>query len=245
MIAIIVDALRAVPRAGRRGRPRSASTAGARCGRSASGRRGRRSSPPPCWPPPARWARRSCSRWSSGSVGLRAQPARRPDLLLRAGAAAGGDDRRQRRGPVGEAVRPDDLRLRGGPPGLQRLPLVRRLVRPPDDCASTRCRPDEPEHATRTRRRKRLRRPPPALRVQRSPRERRTPGAAATGSASLLSWVVGHPLCVIAGGDRRSTCSSKGFSTSASTLFTTHPLPSLDQSAAGRLPGPDHRHVHR
>ena len=64
MIAIVVDALRAVPPAWTEGAARSGSTAGGPCGRSASGRRGRRSSPRPSSPRRGLSARRSCSRWS-------------------------------------------------------------------------------------------------------------------------------------------------------------------------------------
>ena len=70
----------------------------------------------------------------SGSVGLRAQPARRPHLLLRAGAAARGDDRRQRRGPLGRAVRPDDLRVRGGAARLERRSSRSAAGRPSSRC---------------------------------------------------------------------------------------------------------------
>ena len=67
---------------GRRAPSRSASTAGARCGRSASARRGRRSSPPPCSPAPARWARRSCCRWSRARCGFSPNPFDGPRLFL-------------------------------------------------------------------------------------------------------------------------------------------------------------------
>ena len=67
MIAIVVDALRAGPEAvDRGGRVPWGSTASAPCGRSASGRRGPRSSRPPFSPRRGRSARRSCSRWSPG-----------------------------------------------------------------------------------------------------------------------------------------------------------------------------------
>jgi phosphate transport system permease protein len=69
MIAIISDALYAVPRS------RWASTAGARSGRCRCARCARRSSRARCWRPPARSARRSCSRWSPGR---RASPRTRP-----------------------------------------------------------------------------------------------------------------------------------------------------------------------
>ena len=72
MIAIIVDALRAVPGSWTEG----ALALGVNRWRvdlddRASARPGRRSSPPACSPRRARWARRSCSRWS------RARPASR------------------------------------------------------------------------------------------------------------------------------------------------------------------------
>ena len=102
MIAIIVDALRAVPRLVDGGRARrSASTAGARCGRSPCARRGPAIVAAAVLATARALGEAIMLSMVSGLGRLRAQPARRPHLLLRAGAAAGGDDRRQRRGPVG------------------------------------------------------------------------------------------------------------------------------------------------
>ena len=57
---------------------RWASTAGGPSGRSPSGPPARRSSPAPCWRPPARSARRSCSRWSRArSASRRTRPTAR------------------------------------------------------------------------------------------------------------------------------------------------------------------------
>ena len=65
----------------------------------------------------------------SGSVGFAPNPLDGVTFFFEPARTAGGDDRRQRRGPLGRAVRPDDLRLRRGPAGLQLLPLLRRLGR--------------------------------------------------------------------------------------------------------------------
>ena len=75
MIAIISDALYAVPRSWREGALALGVTAGARSGRCRCARSARRSSRAPCSRPPARSARRSCSRWSRGR---RASPPTRP-----------------------------------------------------------------------------------------------------------------------------------------------------------------------
>ncbi len=172
MVAIIVDALRAVPRRGSRAPPRSASTAGAGRGRSGCAPRARRSSPPPCSPPPARSARRSCSRWSRARSAS-PQPARRPHVLPRADPAARRDDRRQRRGPLGRAVRADDLRLRRGPARLEHVPLVRGLGR---QAAPAQVRGDAPDAVYGHRRCRRG----GAVRAPRAPRR----GGRPTGSGS-------------------------------------------------------------
>ena len=118
----------------------------------------------------------------SGSVGLRAQPARRAHLLLRAGAAAGGDDRRQLRGALGRAVRPDDLRVR-------RVLLVSASCsRSPAGPPSSRCKYGmrgvmavaAPPSARARRRGRRARR-----HVVRTWRW-------STGSAFALCWAAGH-----------------------------------------------------
>ena len=97
MIAIIVDALRAVPtggggRAGARRQPLARDLDDLRARRAARDhRRGRARH---C----AGAGRGDHALDGLGLGGLRAQPARRPDLHLRAAAHAGGDDRRGRRG---------------------------------------------------------------------------------------------------------------------------------------------------
>ncbi len=96
MIAISVDALlRGPARAGRRAPSRSASTAGARCGRSRCARRARRSSPAPCSRPPARSARRSCSRWSRAARSSRPTRSTASTFVFEPMRAARRDDRRR------------------------------------------------------------------------------------------------------------------------------------------------------
>ncbi len=170
---------------------------------------------------------------------VRPEPARRTHLLRRAGAAAGGDDRRQRRGPLGEAVRADDLRLRGGPARLERVPLVRRLVRAPDPSASTRSRRDEHLHAdTATTCRPRA----PAGRRSGERSATRNPGAERDriGVAARLDRG-DRPLR-----DRRqrssSTWPSGASSTSTSARCFSHPVAGLDQSKTGGFLDPDDRH---
>ena len=159
---------------GRRGARRQP-LPGAADGRAAD-RPGRRSSPPRCSPRRGPWARRSCSRWS------RARSASRP---TRSTASPSSSSRPaplaativdNADGPLGQAVRADDLRLRGDPARLQRLPLLRRLGGPPARCANTRWRPMS-AHGTTAR----PRRSPRSRRAPTAPRRR---GAAATGSAS-------------------------------------------------------------
>ena len=98
MIAIIVDALSLGPaRAGRRARPRSESTAGARCGPSAvrAARPAIVAAAVLAYGPRA--GRGDHALDGLGLQRLRAQPARRRHLLLRAAAPACRDDRRRRR----------------------------------------------------------------------------------------------------------------------------------------------------
>ncbi len=65
----------------------------------------------------------------TGSVGLRAEPARRPHLLLRAGQTACLEIVDNAEGLSVKPFGADPLRVRRDPPDLQRLPLLRRLVR--------------------------------------------------------------------------------------------------------------------
>ena len=60
----------------------------------------------------------------SGSHGFAPNPLDGVTFLFEPAPTARGGDRRQRRGALGPALRPDDLRLRRGPAGLQRLPLA-------------------------------------------------------------------------------------------------------------------------
>ena len=134
MVAIVVDALRSVPRGVDRGGRRAGrqSLAGAVDDRRPGGAPGDR--------------RRRGARHGAGAgrgdhaldgLGLgrlRAEPARRRHLLPRAGPPAGRDDRRQRRGPLGDTVRADDLRIRGGAAGLDAFLsfagwYIRRMIR--------------------------------------------------------------------------------------------------------------------
>ena len=63
----------------------------------------------------------------SGGVAFAPNPARRRDLRVRAGAAAGGRDRAERRGRERGAVRPHAVRVRRGHPRVERDALVHGL----------------------------------------------------------------------------------------------------------------------
>ena len=124
---------RAARRAARRGpraRWRSASTAGACCGRSRCAPRG---------PAIVAGAVLALARalgeaimlaMVSGGVIFAPNPIDGADVRLRADAAAGGRDRAGRRGHLGQALRGDAVRVRRGDPGLERRPLDHRLGRP-------------------------------------------------------------------------------------------------------------------
>ena len=64
IVAIVASALESVPRSWTEGSAALGSTAGARLGACRCALCDPRLSRPPCSPPRARWARRSCSRWS-------------------------------------------------------------------------------------------------------------------------------------------------------------------------------------
>ena len=171
----------------------------------------------------------------SGSVGFAPEPARRPDLRLRAAPPAGGDDRRRRRGrsrvqPFG----PDDLRVRRGAAVLELRPLARRLggqaaaeeVRDPRLMAAAATPRAAPARAER--------------RVDESLRTWRWSDRLA------LRAVLGRRASRCARSPARSSLYMAGQGPAvpaASTCSSARPQAAADQTQDRRLPGPDHRHA--
>ncbi len=163
----------------------------------------------------------------SGSVGFSPNPLDGFTLLPRAGAPAGGDDRRQRRGPLGRAVRADDLRVRCGAARLEPVPVARRLGR---EAAAPALRAGGPMTA--------LRAPAPPD----SPRHGAVESVSSWSRLDRLGlglcWAAGIALCAICGGDPAVTCCSRACSTCGPSCCSRIPLPDLDQTQDGRLPRP-------
>ena len=239
MVAIIVDALRAVPRGWTEGaaalgvnRWRAMWTV-SRARRAPGDRRRRRARHAR-----ARSARRSCSRWSRARVGFAPNPLDGLTFLfepLRPLAATIVDNAEGLSRP---AVRPDDLRVRAAaalleprssrsPAGLAKQPL--KQLR---DAASDGRRAAHRAAAA-------------AASAAQAPRQR---------VAAHVALERPHRASCCAG-PRASRCALiaaaivlymavKGVAVpAASTCSSTRPQPALDQSKIGRLPRPDRRHA--
>ena len=148
----------------------------------------------------------------SGSVGLLAQPARRPHLLLRADAPARGDDRRQRRGPLGQA-RSARRSTRSRRCCWSRACSCRSAAGPP----SSRCEALRGEPVSVARAGAVAQIPP---RPTRRPRLERVVAAGATGSASRCAGRPGS-CCACSPPRSSSTCSCAGSSTCRLDLLVT------------------------
>src|SRR4029078_11871841 len=153
------------------------------------------------------------------------------DFLHRAGATAGGHDRRQLRGPVRGAVRADPVRDGGRAAGCECVPLVLRLVHaasPPRPRRNVR-RNDCPGAGMST----------PATQVPVEPlplpAERRD-AAPAWGIFDrigvVLAWVAGITLCLIAAAIVIYML-FRGLQYVNLHLIVTHPEVGLDQSKTG------------
>ena len=155
---------------------------------------------------------------------LRAQPARRPHVLLRAGAAAGVDDRRGRRG-----------RSRSRRSARRSTPSARSCSSRACCCRSAPTTPSAAAQAT-------------GCALMAAARARAAAGAARTPAVeSTSTWrradrdrarpVLGgrHRAVRDRGGDRRSTCSTRGSVRCAPTLLVERPAVGAASHAGGFL----------
>ena len=238
MIAIIVDALLRGPARLEGGRRRARRQPLARdVDGLACAPRGRRSSPAPCSPAPARWARRSCSRWSRGPRASRPNPLDGLTFLfepLRPLAATIVEDAESLNAPAVQAV---GLRVRAAAAVLEPLALDRRLA---GQAADEEVRdPRLMAVAPRTRAAAAAARP-----AAQAPRSTSRCATWRWGDriAFVLCWAAG-PRAVR---DRRARSSSTWPSRACSTcnldLLIVAPAAVGRPDGVGRLPGPDPRH---
>ncbi len=163
----------------------------------------------------------------SGSVGFAPEPRRRPDLLLRALAAAGADDHQEHRRPRLAAGQRDPVRDRRGAAVLGRDVLARRLGR---QAADAEVRAMLTETATAP--------PPPSRRRRRSTsaaaveRERHL-APRATASASRSAGRSGLLFCAIAVGDRRLPAGPGDQVPAPAMLWSRRPTAGFSESETG------------
>jgi ABC-type phosphate transport system permease subunit len=166
----------------------------------------------------------------SGSVGFAPNPLD-GTTFSSSRRAAGGDDRRQRRGPLGEALRADPLRLCRRPPRLQRLPLLRRVVRAPLP-TQVPAEPDRGDGMSTRQPATALGYPPVAAPPGRGASHEEPSWGMRDKVGLAAAWAAGILLCLIAA-SIMGYMLYRGLQYLQLDMLVTHPLAGLDQSKTG------------